>query len=87
MRPGTASSRPAEPGFGYVDERTPELAIAVVPSKRGRGIGDALLRWLLETAGDDGYAALSLCVDSANAGAISSTRSTASCVRPTTASH
>ena len=59
-----------EPGFGHVDERTPELAIAVVPSKRGRGVGDALLTRLLETAGDDGYAALSLCVDSANAGAI-----------------
>src|SRR3989304_4150495 len=26
-----------EPGFGFVDERTPELAIAAAPSARGRG--------------------------------------------------
>ena len=26
-------------GFGFIDERTPELAIAVVPSRRGRGYG------------------------------------------------
>jgi ribosomal protein S18 acetylase RimI-like enzyme len=61
---------PGEPGFGNVDERTPELAIAVVPSKRGHGVGDALLTRLLETAAADGYAAVSLSVDSANAGAI-----------------
>jgi ribosomal protein S18 acetylase RimI-like enzyme len=60
----------AEPGYGYVDERTPELAIAVVPSKRGHGIGDALLRALLEKARQAGYPSLSLSVDSQNAGAI-----------------
>jgi ribosomal protein S18 acetylase RimI-like enzyme len=60
----------SEPGYGFVDERTPELAIAVVPSKRGHGIGDALLSRLLERAREDGYERLSLSVDSANAGAI-----------------
>jgi GNAT superfamily N-acetyltransferase len=60
----------AEPGYGYVDERTPELAIAVVPSKRGHGIGDALLRELLEKARQAGYPSVSLSVDSENAGAI-----------------
>jgi ribosomal protein S18 acetylase RimI-like enzyme len=60
----------SEPGYGYIDDRTPELAIAVVPSKRGHGIGDALLRALLEKARQAGYPSLSLSVDSHNAGAI-----------------
>ena len=46
----------AEPGYGFVDERTPELAIAVVPSKRGHGIGDQLLDALLARARESGYA-------------------------------
>ena len=58
------------PGYGFVDESTPELAIAVVPSARGRGIGSALLTALLTRARDGGYEALSLAVDSDNAGAI-----------------
>jgi GNAT superfamily N-acetyltransferase len=55
-----------EPGYGYVDERTPELAIAVVPSKRGHGIGDELLKALLEKARDAGYERLSLSVEPGN---------------------
>jgi GNAT superfamily N-acetyltransferase len=51
------------PGYGFVDESTPELAVAVVPNRRGRGIGDALLTWLVEHARTDGHPALSLCVD------------------------
>jgi len=60
----------AEPGYGFVDEQTPELAIAVVPSKRGKGIGDELLSRLLERAREDGYDRISLSVDRSNAGAI-----------------
>ena len=59
-----------KPGYGFVDEATPELAIAVVPSRRGRGIGDALLASLLGRARNAGYPALSLCVDKRNDGAI-----------------
>jgi ribosomal protein S18 acetylase RimI-like enzyme len=51
-------------GYGFVDEETPELAIAVVPSRRGRGLGEALLEALLERARADGYRAISLSVPS-----------------------
>jgi GNAT superfamily N-acetyltransferase len=49
-----------EPGFGFVDERTPELTIAVVPSRRGQGVGGELLEALLVQAAQDGFAAVSL---------------------------
>jgi GNAT superfamily N-acetyltransferase len=49
-----------EPGFGFVDERTPELTIAVVPSRRGKGAGRELLEALLEQAREDGHPAVSL---------------------------
>jgi ribosomal protein S18 acetylase RimI-like enzyme len=52
-----------QPGYGFVDEDTPELAIAVVPSRRGRGIGDELLKALYEQAKKDGYQALSLAAE------------------------
>ena len=51
-----------ERGFGFVDERTPELAIAVVPSQRGRGFGHELLNGLLDCARKDRFAAISLSV-------------------------
>jgi GNAT superfamily N-acetyltransferase len=48
------------PGFGFVDERTPELTLAVVPSRRGSGVGSEMLTALLERARTDGYEAISL---------------------------
>jgi ribosomal protein S18 acetylase RimI-like enzyme len=50
------------PGYGFVDEETPELAIAVVPSRRGRGLGEALLDALCDRARSEGFRALSLSV-------------------------
>ena len=49
-----------EPGFGFVDEATPELTIAVVPSRRGKGAGAELLQALLARARELGYPAVSL---------------------------
>src|ERR671937_1318017 len=51
-----------EAGFGFVDESTPELTIAVVPSRRGKGFGHELMTGLLERARRAGYDALSLSV-------------------------
>jgi GNAT superfamily N-acetyltransferase len=36
--------RSDDAGYGFVDEQTPELGIAVWPGERGRGIGRLLLR-------------------------------------------
>jgi ribosomal protein S18 acetylase RimI-like enzyme len=50
-------------GYGFVDEQTPELSIAIVPNKRGSGLGSELLDALLEQAREDGYEAISLSVE------------------------
>ena len=56
-----------QPGYGFVDEQTPELTIAVVPSRRNRGIGEALLSALCERARAEGHGAISLSVERGNA--------------------
>lgn len=55
-----------EPGYGFVDEETPELAIAIVPSRRGRGLGKEMLQGLIARAKADGFARLSLSVENDN---------------------
>ncbi|MFL5932264.1 MAG: GNAT family N-acetyltransferase [Gaiellaceae bacterium] len=50
-------------GYGFVDEETPELSIAIVPSKRGGGLGSELLDALLERARADEHGAISLSVE------------------------
>jgi len=51
-----------EPGYGFVDEKIPELSIAVVPLHRRKGIGEALLRSCMVQAREEGFQALSLSV-------------------------
>ena len=63
---GAAWLRPfpaASPGYGFVDETTPELTIAVVPSRRRHGVGQELLDALLEQARAAGYPGMSLSVE------------------------
>jgi GNAT superfamily N-acetyltransferase len=50
-------------GYGYVDEHTPELTIAVVPSRRGEGIGEQLVEALLARAREEGHRALSVALE------------------------
>jgi GNAT superfamily N-acetyltransferase len=51
-----------DPGYGYVDDATPELTLGVVPARRGEGIGRALLNAMLEASTTD----LSLSVEDDN---------------------
>ena len=53
--------------YGFVDPETPELAIALEPSARGRGIGTGLLEELVSRARARGLHALSLSVELGNA--------------------
>lgn len=53
-------------GHGYVDEDTPELAVAVADGYRGRGVGGRLLTELARTAKAAGIERLSLSVDEEN---------------------
>ena len=53
-------------GYGYVDEKTPELAISVQKEFRSRGIGTALLLKLLDLLQAKGYSQVSLSVQKEN---------------------
>jgi GNAT superfamily N-acetyltransferase len=53
-------------GEGYVDDATPELAIAVLDGRRGEGIGAALMGAAVERARGEGLRRLSLSVDPDN---------------------
>ena len=49
-------------GYGFVDEKTPELGLAVQPLHRRKGIGEALIRAAKVQAREEGFQALSLSV-------------------------
>jgi ribosomal protein S18 acetylase RimI-like enzyme len=53
-------------GHGFVAEDVPELAIAVIASRRHEGIGRRLLVDLIEASVAQGYRALSLSVNDGN---------------------
>jgi ribosomal protein S18 acetylase RimI-like enzyme len=53
-------------GYGFVDERTPEVTIGVDAAFRGCGIGCALLLALAELAKAEGFHQLSLSVEPTN---------------------
>jgi ribosomal protein S18 acetylase RimI-like enzyme len=59
--------RQSEPGYGFVDENTPELSIAVVPSRRRHGLGQELMDALLVAARAGGHGAVSLSVEADSA--------------------
>ncbi len=52
-------------GYGYIDDQTPELAIAVLPEYRNQGIGLQLLTHLLAAA-KASYQSISLSTRSSN---------------------
>lgn len=57
---------PDDPGYGFVDEDTPEVSIGVMADARGRGVGTLLLEALIEEARRRQLAALSLSVEADN---------------------
>ena len=54
------------PGYGHIDNQTPELAISVLPEHRGQGIGTEMLSYLFELLIERGYKQTSLSVQKAN---------------------
>jgi GNAT superfamily N-acetyltransferase len=56
----------ADAGYGYVRDDVPELSMGVVASWRGRGVGRALLRSVLDAARAAGLTAVSLSVEREN---------------------
>lgn len=55
----------ADHGFGYVNDATPELVLAVLPTYRGNGVGTRLLMTVLHMAAQQ-FATVSLNVRATN---------------------
>jgi len=53
-------------GYGYVNEATPEMGMAVIETARGKGIGTRLIQAALDEARKRGIDAVSLSVDPDN---------------------
>lgn len=54
------------PGYGNLDEDTPELSIAIKQQFRGAGVGSELLRHLTQRLAVQGYSRVSLSVQKTN---------------------
>lgn len=54
------------PGFGSIDDQTPEFAISLLPDCRGRGIGTSLMQAMLRHLKEAGFPKTSLAVQKAN---------------------
>ena len=52
--------------YGHVDDDTPSFAISLYKEYRGKGIGTALMRRMLELLKEQGYRKASLAVQKAN---------------------
>ena len=55
-----------DPGYGFLDESTPEISLWARADSRGLGVGRTLLRKLQQEAVDRGIASLSLSVEAGN---------------------
>lgn len=53
-------------GYGFVDDETPELSIALTKDYTGKGIGTMLLKELINNAKSQEFKAISLSVDPGN---------------------
>ncbi len=55
-----------EKGYGYIDDQTPELGIAINPEHRNKGLGRSLIELLADQVAQAGLTQLSLSVDRRN---------------------
>ena len=53
-------------GYGSIDDKTPELAISIIPEFRGQGVGTELINALFERLIKKGYKKTSLAVQKEN---------------------
>ena len=56
----------SDQGYGYVSHDMPELAMAIVPEYRGKGVGGAMLERMMTEARKRGLRGISLSVDPGN---------------------
>jgi len=54
------------PAYGHIDNETPELAISVLPTFRGKGTGSAMMKSLFDLLRERGYKKTSLSVQKDN---------------------